>query len=179
MWTAVKRHWANNFSDASKQGAINLFLGMYIPNENQTPLWELDSDIILHECDKNKLPKLHKSWWEHYLRRFEEKLPKDLRNDALNFYINYDSLKEFERPHFITDQRIPIIKVLEIDEMELITKEEKHLYIYDGIEQIIKQKIDKMIRDKRNKLKFAQLSFAPKELIIDNEPQTWRIRIPE
>lgn len=49
LWTSVKRHWANNFSDASKQGAINLFLGMYNPSENETPLWNLDNDAVLHQ----------------------------------------------------------------------------------------------------------------------------------
>lgn len=49
LWTSVKRHWANNFSDSSKQGAINLFLGMYIPRENKVPLWNLDSDTVLHQ----------------------------------------------------------------------------------------------------------------------------------
>ena len=122
MWTAVKRHWANNFSDASKQGAINLFLGMYVPDENQTPLWDLDSDIVLHQCDKTKLPKLHRSWWEYYLKRFEEKLPKELKNESLNFNISYDCLREFEKPHFIPNQDVPIKKVFEIDEVEILTK---------------------------------------------------------
>jgi phosphatidylinositol 3,5-bisphosphate 5-phosphatase len=49
LWTSVKRHWANNFSDSSKQVAINLFLGMYIPLENTIPLWNLENDIILHQ----------------------------------------------------------------------------------------------------------------------------------
>ena len=30
--TSVKRHLANNFSDPSRQGTINLFLGMYEPD---------------------------------------------------------------------------------------------------------------------------------------------------
>ena len=49
LWTSVKRHWANNFSDSSKQGAINLFLGMYVPLQNSIQLWNLEGDIILHQ----------------------------------------------------------------------------------------------------------------------------------
>ena len=49
LMTSVKRHWANNFSDSYKQGAINLFLGMYVPSENQKDLWDLENDIILHK----------------------------------------------------------------------------------------------------------------------------------
>lgn len=77
------------------------------------------------------------------MKRFEEKIPRDLRNEQLNFYLQYDTLQEFEKPHFIPDQSISIKKILEVDEMEKITKEEKHLYVYDGIEQIIKQEIEK------------------------------------
>ena len=83
--------------------------------------------------------------------------------------MNYDSLKEFEKKHFIPEQRIPIAKVLEIDEMELITKDEKHLYIYDGIEQLIRLEIEKMIKDRRIKRNIAQLSFTPREITVDEE----------
>ena len=35
-------------TDAEKQMAINLFLGMYTPREGQTHLWDLPSDYYLH-----------------------------------------------------------------------------------------------------------------------------------
>jgi hypothetical protein len=37
--------------DAEKQGAINLFLGNYIPYHGGPPLWELQSDHHLHNMD--------------------------------------------------------------------------------------------------------------------------------
>ena len=35
-------------TDADKQNAINLFLGNYIPIDDQIPLWELTTDHHLH-----------------------------------------------------------------------------------------------------------------------------------
>jgi len=147
LWTSMKRHWANNFSDASKQGAINLFLGMYIPTENDTPLWNLDSDIVLHNCDKEKLPKLHEHWWDHFLRRYEERLPMELRNNSLNFYVPFEKLKEFEREHFLEEQKISIKKILEVDEVTNITGDKRHYYIFDGIEQLIMQDIERYLNE--------------------------------
>lgn len=43
-------------------GAINLFLGKYIPSENEKALWNLENDIMLHKIDKEKLPKISKKW---------------------------------------------------------------------------------------------------------------------
>lgn len=108
LLTSVRRHWANNFSDSSKQGAINLFLGMYIPKNNDTPLWNLDSDEILHQCDEHRLPKLQENWWDNYLSRYEYKLPKEIINEKLNFYISYDKLNETQRPQFLPEQKISI-----------------------------------------------------------------------
>ena len=149
LWTSVKRHWANNFSDASKQGAINLFLGMYNPSENKTALWDLDNDIILHQCDKEKLPKIQLSWWDYFLRRFEGKLPIEMRNETLNFYFPFEKLKDYEKKHFLSEQKISIKKILEVDEMEKITREEKHYYIFDGIEQMVMEEIEKWLEDRK------------------------------
>lgn len=45
LFTAVKRHYANNFADPMKQNKINLFLGIYTPLENiNDPLWQITSD---------------------------------------------------------------------------------------------------------------------------------------
>jgi hypothetical protein len=95
-------------------------LGKYIPLENEKQLWNLENDIMLHKIDKDILPKLNKNWWEYYLGRFEERLPKDLRNKALNFYVPYDRLSDSEKLHFIPEQKISIRKILEADETENI-----------------------------------------------------------
>lgn len=34
--------------DTEKQHAINLFLGLYVPSENNQPIWEQNTDYYLH-----------------------------------------------------------------------------------------------------------------------------------
>lgn len=36
------------FSDAEKQHAMNLFLGLFLPEENQPPIWDMITDYYLH-----------------------------------------------------------------------------------------------------------------------------------
>jgi len=187
LWTSVKRHWANNFSDSSKQGAINLFLGMYVPLQNSIQLWNLESDIILHQWDKDKLPRLLPKWWEHYFKRFEEKLPRELRNDSLVSYIPYDALMEIQKTfygsefgqeigknkdlakaleaHFLPGQKISTKAVLEVNEMENITKDHRHLYIFDAIEQQIKKDIDLNIKLHKQKQDMKQSMISHESII--------------
>lgn len=44
----LSRYYSNTFSDADKQNAINLFLGMFSPMKEPFPLWSLESDLYLH-----------------------------------------------------------------------------------------------------------------------------------
>ncbi|XP_039285340.1 polyphosphoinositide phosphatase [Nilaparvata lugens] len=44
----LSRYYSNTFSDAEKQHAMNLFLGLFIPEENQSPIWEMMTDYYLH-----------------------------------------------------------------------------------------------------------------------------------
>ncbi|GMH81203.1 hypothetical protein TL16_g08856 [Triparma laevis f. inornata] len=46
--TSIRRYYSNAFTDRLKQDAMNLFLGYFVPKENETPLWELDNDYYLH-----------------------------------------------------------------------------------------------------------------------------------
>lgn len=46
--TSLRRFYNNNYTDAEKQDAVNLFLGNYIPLPGLPPIWELDSDYYLH-----------------------------------------------------------------------------------------------------------------------------------
>ena len=82
--TSVKRHLANNFSDPHRQREINLFLGIYQPLKDPTPIWRLTD-----EKDTLTLAKMHQlffsrkhleialshRWWERHLRGFEAQLP--------------------------------------------------------------------------------------------------------
>jgi hypothetical protein len=36
------------FTDAEKQHTMNLFLGLFVPDENKPPIWELMTDYYLH-----------------------------------------------------------------------------------------------------------------------------------
>ncbi|RKP04477.1 SacI homology domain-containing protein, partial [Thamnocephalis sphaerospora] len=51
MIEAIKRYYSNSFVDAEKQGAINLFLGSFLPYHGGPPLWELNTDHHLHNLD--------------------------------------------------------------------------------------------------------------------------------
>ena len=44
----LSRYYSNTFSDADKQNAINLFLGVFVPEESRPPIWEQPSDQHLH-----------------------------------------------------------------------------------------------------------------------------------
>jgi hypothetical protein len=42
LLTSIRRYYSNAFTDRLKQDAMNLFLGYYLPSQNNTPLWELE-----------------------------------------------------------------------------------------------------------------------------------------
>lgn len=44
----LSRYYSNTFSDADKQNAINLFLGVYRPYEQNFALWDMTTDYYLH-----------------------------------------------------------------------------------------------------------------------------------
>ena len=48
MVQSISRYYSNTFSDVEKQQSINLFLGVFIPFLEKTPLWDLSSDFALH-----------------------------------------------------------------------------------------------------------------------------------
>lgn len=44
----LSRYYSNTFSDAEKQNTINLFLGIFVPEENKPQIWEFSSDYYFH-----------------------------------------------------------------------------------------------------------------------------------
>lgn len=46
--TSIRRFYSNVATDADKQDAINLFLGNFVPAPGAPALWELESDVYLH-----------------------------------------------------------------------------------------------------------------------------------
>ncbi|XP_004348141.1 sac domain-containing inositol phosphatase 3 [Capsaspora owczarzaki ATCC 30864] len=47
----IHRYYSNSFTDVDKQGAINLFLGTFVPHAARPSLWEIQSDYYLHYHD--------------------------------------------------------------------------------------------------------------------------------
>ncbi|XP_075238567.1 polyphosphoinositide phosphatase FIG4 isoform X2 [Lycorma delicatula] len=64
----LSRYYSNTFSDAEKQHAMNLFLGLFVPEDSQSPIWEMITDYYLHHSlaagrfSIRKFPLTQ--WWE-------------------------------------------------------------------------------------------------------------------
>lgn len=48
LLTSIRRYYSNAFTDRLKQDSINVFLGTFVPDAEDIPLWDLDSDYYLH-----------------------------------------------------------------------------------------------------------------------------------
>uniref|UniRef100_A0A8C5SD77 FIG4 phosphoinositide 5-phosphatase n=1 Tax=Laticauda laticaudata TaxID=8630 RepID=A0A8C5SD77_LATLA len=62
----LSRYYSNAFSDADRQDSINLFLGIFQPEEGKSHLWELPTDFYLHQKDTMNLLQTRRSytfWW--------------------------------------------------------------------------------------------------------------------
>ena len=60
------------FLDADKQMAINVFLGVFQPEEGDANIWDLSTDYYLHHTAARELPKTHSTprhtkWWDDEL----------------------------------------------------------------------------------------------------------------
>ncbi|XP_060821721.1 polyphosphoinositide phosphatase isoform X1 [Bombus pascuorum] len=63
----LSRYYSNTFSDQEKQHTINLFLGLFIPEEGKPPIWELLTDYYLHHkpaCHYSRRTKPLTQWWD-------------------------------------------------------------------------------------------------------------------
>lgn len=82
LLTSVKRHLANNFTDPQKQNVFNLFLGIYQPLRNKTPLWSINDDrelmMSMDQVPSELQDGLQDKWWERHFRGFEAGLPLQL-----------------------------------------------------------------------------------------------------
>lgn len=61
----LSRYYSNAFSDADRQDAINLFLGVFHPTEGKPHLWELPTDFYLHHKNTMRLlpTRSYTYWW--------------------------------------------------------------------------------------------------------------------
>jgi hypothetical protein len=73
IFTSIKRHWSNLITDAGKQQAMNLLLGVYQPGNQPTPLWDIQDDSILHRT-LNFRGEQPKNWWENSSLKFKKNL---------------------------------------------------------------------------------------------------------
>lgn len=82
IMTSIKRHWSNIVTDSSKQQSINLFLGVFDPRKQRTPLWEVDDDSYLHihNIELSASPPSH-SWAQFAIKRFQHRLKLHLFAD--------------------------------------------------------------------------------------------------
>ncbi|KAL6268652.1 hypothetical protein P5V15_001786 [Pogonomyrmex californicus] len=63
----LSRYYSNTFSDQEKQHTINLFLGLFIPEESKPPIWEILTDYYLHHppaCHYLRKRRLLTQWWD-------------------------------------------------------------------------------------------------------------------
>ncbi|KAL9969462.1 hypothetical protein ACROYT_G021682 [Oculina patagonica] len=65
----VSRYYSNAFTDADKQQAMNLFLGIFLPLQEKRNIWELPSDYYLHhnttwDLRASKNRKSYTKWWD-------------------------------------------------------------------------------------------------------------------
>lgn len=78
MVESIKRFYSNSFMDSQRQNAINLFLGNYIWEENEPPIWELNTDFYLHNESKSMGPKRsYTHWWNEYHMKSIRELIKE------------------------------------------------------------------------------------------------------
>nr|XP_002125633.1 polyphosphoinositide phosphatase [Ciona intestinalis] len=79
--TTLSRYYTNTFSDADKQSAINLFLGVFRPQTSESPMWELPTDHYLHNNNNDVLstfsPKTYTDWLSSDVQRTLP-LPKEM-----------------------------------------------------------------------------------------------------
>jgi len=68
----LSRYYSNTFSDADKQNAINLFLGVFIPKESRVPIWEQQTDQHLHRGNpfNLKMAPSYTQWWDANMLRY-------------------------------------------------------------------------------------------------------------
>ncbi|XP_014261982.1 polyphosphoinositide phosphatase isoform X2 [Cimex lectularius] len=103
----LSRYVSNTFSDAEKQHAMNVFLGLFIPSENSTPIWELTTDYYLHNPStmrvnirkETRLPLTQ--WWGEEVHS----LAKNCRDRDVQYFrkvdknSKVDAYSDFHRPN--------------------------------------------------------------------------------
>ncbi|XP_014283079.1 polyphosphoinositide phosphatase [Halyomorpha halys] len=105
----LSRYYSNTFSDFEKQHAMNLFLGLFIPYDSPSPIWEQITDYYLHHPETITLFPLEESrlpltqWWgekevtslsREYLEREADVKPL-LNPTTVDVYSDFHRIHEF------------------------------------------------------------------------------------
>ncbi|XP_014670628.1 PREDICTED: polyphosphoinositide phosphatase-like isoform X2 [Priapulus caudatus] len=112
----LSRYYSNTFSDADKQSAINLFLGVYRPEKGKPNLWDLPTEYYLHHPEAMGITQCHRrsysDWWDvrllkslplPYDEEFKEVAEKKLRAIRVGKADRrIDSYLEYYQPHQLT-----------------------------------------------------------------------------
>ncbi|XP_068081775.1 polyphosphoinositide phosphatase isoform X2 [Anabrus simplex] len=101
----LSRYYSNTFSDAEKQHTINLFLGLFVPEENKPPIWELVTDYYLHHTlamgHRKMRTKPLTQWWDtevlRYLplacdevkKEYQEVVKVSCKDERVDGYLDY------------------------------------------------------------------------------------------
>ncbi|OQR90856.1 hypothetical protein ACHHYP_05174 [Achlya hypogyna] len=117
LLTSIRRYYSNAFTDMAKQDSINLFLGNFVPDPAQPPLWELESDYYLHNFEVERpltLPAMgpfHRTHNLVALKRSHGNGPsakaeyRRLRAALLNDAWWRAAVDAFDAPKFFSDKR--------------------------------------------------------------------------
>ncbi len=57
LLTSIRRYYSNTFTDQLRQAGMNLFLGHFIPSQESVNLWDIESDIYMHNEHVKAGPK--------------------------------------------------------------------------------------------------------------------------
>jgi hypothetical protein len=68
IYQTIQRYYRNAFTDADKQAAINVFLGVFQPAPGQPNIWELQTDYYMHHSSTRlavppQTLQSHTKWW--------------------------------------------------------------------------------------------------------------------
>lgn len=105
----LSRYYSNTFSDAEKQNAINLFLGLFKPSNNDPPIWEFTSDYYFHHKPVVYHLKSFTQWWDKdvlqslpYAHIDISKACSELIQVQSTTVDLINSYEEYYRPHELT-----------------------------------------------------------------------------
>lgn len=101
----LSRYYRNTFSDTEKQHTINLFLGLFVPEENKPAIWELQTDYYMHHTVSLRKDSARRvpltMWWdkevlevlprslEEVKRTYMQVLPAEPRDELVDAYQDY------------------------------------------------------------------------------------------